>query len=582
MLLAGCGIPEQTDVQVDGRLGPSAGSGSLAAGGSQPPTRTTSSEPKQFIDNYLAAAAGDRDQAYTRVKDFLAPEAKDKLRARQSSEIELTVVRLRDTPEDTLLSNDGLREVRVKVQQVGVLQSNGTLAPPVASDSEYVFQLRPAEPPGQGLWITDLPNVLLLTDSALRSYYKPHTIYFWNSDQSRLVPDQRYLPFGLPTERRVTEVVSWLTAGPPDWLAYGVSRLPDGTARIDNATGSDGHWEINLRMPGVNDAKLAKLATQLAWSLSDLTGQLDLKIQNQKRRTIDLKGERAARPAYPQGGSPERFAVYDAAIHPLALGNEMVGVVPLAADDNKDVVSAALSRVDDQVLAALVVAKADRRQRLKVGFSPEPVSVFNSSKDWYASLGRPTWLRSVDANHPAGLVVADGRLYRFDGDATMTLVPLTLSRPVTAVAGSLDGHRIALVSDGTLYVASVSVEGDVITVNQPRRLATRLTGVTAVDWITENELVFAGNDKSGRRAIYQTSVDGALDTALKEDVGAEVTHLSAYPGGASGAVPSLSYMYEAKIAYRNNGFDTIKREQVVPSPAAGAKVSNVTAPFFYY
>ncbi|MFR9779262.1 LpqB family beta-propeller domain-containing protein [Micromonospora sp. MS34] len=579
--LTGCGIPEQTGVQVDGRLGPAAESGSLNGGGSQPPIRTASSEPKQFIENYLAAAAGDRDQAYDRVREFLAPEAKDRLRPRQSSEIELTVVRLRDTPEDTLLSADGLREVRVKVQQVGVLRADGTLAPPVASDSEYVFKLRQAEPADQGLWITELPSALLLTDTALRTYYRAHTIYFWNTDQSRLVPDLRYLPFRLPTERRVTEVVTWLTGGPPDWLASGVRRLPDGTSRINNATGSDGHWEVNLNMPRPNDGQLAKLATQLAWSLSDLTGQLDLKIQAQKRRTIDLKEERIAHPAYPPGGSPQRFAVYDNAIHALAVGDEPAGSVPVVGGENKNVVSAALSRADDQVLAGLVVARADRRQRLKVGFGQAPVTVFNSSKDWYASLGRPTWLRSLDKNHPAGLVVADRKLYLFDGDATMSRVPLTVSGPVAAVAGSLDGHRIALVIGGGLYVASVSVDGESVNVNQPRRLTTRLTDITAVDWCAEGQLAFAGNDKTGRRAIYQTSVDGALDTPLKEDIGAEVTHLSSYPGVA-GAVSALSFMYEAKVAYHNNPFDTIKRAEVVPTPAAGAKVSNPTVPFFYY
>lgn len=165
----------------------------------------------------------------------------------------------------------------------------------------------------------------------------------------------------------------------------------------------------------------------------------------------------------------------------------------------------------------------------------------------------------------------------------MELVSLAVPGRVTAVAASLDGHRIALIVDGALYVAVVSLDGGVVTVGQPRRLITRLTGLTAVDWYAENELVFAGSE--GRPAIYQTTVDGGLETALKRDIGARVTHLSAYPGGPVPGLPTGSFMYEAnRVAYRNNPFGTIQRDQVldVTPPAAGVKPSNPTVPFFLY
>ncbi|MET7965351.1 LpqB family beta-propeller domain-containing protein [Micromonospora sp. NPDC005305] len=581
--LAGCGIPRETEVQVDGS-GPAAEAGALNGSPARPPTPGDSNEPGPFIENYLrAAAAGEREQAYARAKQFVADEAKILLREKQqSSEIELTVVRLREKPEVTPPNNQGTSKVTLKVQQVGVLGADGSLSPPVASETEYVFQLRRAEPAGGGLLITDLPNVLLISDDALRGYYPSRTIYFWNADQSRLVPELRYLPSSVPAERRITDVVKWLTGGPSDWLAPGVTRLPDDTRPINNATGSDGHWEVNLRMPGADDKRLALLATQLAWSLPDLNGQLDLKIQNQKRRTVDLQQERTAHVAYPTGEAPARFSVYDGAIRPLAIGNEPRAAVPLEPADNKNVVSAAITRAGDQVMAALAVTGADRRQRLKVGSGADPVQMPATSSQTYASLGRPTWLRSLDERHPAGLVAADGKLYRFDGSAAMSPVALNITGPVVAVAGSLDGHRIALVSGGVLYVAAVSVDGGVVSVGQPRRLATLLTGITAVDWLAENDLVLAGKEADRRPAIHQITVDGAEETALERDIGAEVTLLAAYPGGAVGGLPSLSYMYEAnRAAYRNNPFDTIKREQVLDVPS-GSRATNPTAPFFLY
>ncbi|WP_319463304.1 LpqB family beta-propeller domain-containing protein [Micromonospora sp. RTP1Z1] len=589
--LTGCGIPANSDVQVDG-AGPAAGAGSTNGGGSQPVTQAATDDPKEFVRNYLAAAAGEREQADYRVKQFIAPEAKSRLRKKQSSEIALTVVRLRESPE-ARSNSDGSYDVTVRVQQVGVLRADGWLAPPAAPETEYRFKLRPAGSGQPGLVLTDLPNVLLLSDEALHSYYVEHTIYFWNSDQTQLVPDQRYLPSAVPAERRVTEVVKWLAGGPSDWLAQGVTRLPDGTAPINNATGSDERWEINLAMPGANEPRLARLATQLAWSLSELSGQLDLKIQNQNRLTVDLKQERLDNPAYPTIGSPERYSLYDGAIHPLSFAGESSGTVPVAAAANKGIVSAALSRSQHDILAALVVTRADRKQRLMVGSGPDQVTTFNGT-GWYASVGRPTWLRSLDPQHRYGLVVVDKRLYRFDDLAGLKLIPLP--GPVTAVAASLDGHRIALIVDGALYVAAVSLDGGVVSVGQPRRLVTRLTGLTAVDWYAENQLVFAGSElrSEGRpeRSIYQTTVDGALDTPLKRDVGAPVTHLAAYPahlaaypGGPAGGLPTGSYMYEAnRVAYRNNPPDTIKRDQVldVAPPAAGAKASNPTVPFFLY
>ncbi|WP_431879310.1 LpqB family beta-propeller domain-containing protein [Micromonospora marina] len=581
--LAGCGIPAETDVQVDGSV-PAAESGALNGSPAQPPEPDDSSEPVPFIENYLrAAAAGERDQAYDRARKFLAAEARDLLPGKpQTSEIELTVVRLREKPESTPPNNQGTSTVTLKVQQVGVLRADGTLGPPVASETQYVFELRRAEPTGTGLLITELPNVLLASDSAVREYFRPRTVYFWNTDLTRLVPDQRYLPSSAPTERRITEVMKWLADRPSDWLAPGVTGLPDGTQLINNATGADGHWEINLNMPGANELRLTRLGTQLAWSLSDLDGQVDLKIQNQKRLTVDLRRERVSTAAYPRGGDPVRFAVYDGAVRPLAFGTESRAAVPLPPAENRNVVSASLARADEQVLAALVVTASDNRRRLKVGVGPQPVAMLSPGDRTFRAMSRPTWLRSLDKARPAGLVAADGRLYRFDGAGRMSEIPLSVPGPVTAVAGSLDGHRIALASGGAVFVAAVSVDGGVVSLGQPRRLTTLLTGVTVVDWVAENELALAGNEADRRSAIHQLTVDGAWETPLAVEIGAPVTQLAGYPGGGDRGLAAFSFMFETDgAAWRNNPFDYVKREQVLDVPQ-GSRATNPTAPFFLY
>ncbi|MEH1165562.1 LpqB family beta-propeller domain-containing protein [Micromonospora sp. CPCC 205539] len=584
---AGCGIPVASDVRVDGNRGTATEAGSGNGRRSEPPTRTASgSDNEAFVRNFLSAAAGESDRAYERVTKFVAPEYKSRLQVKQGSEVGFTVVRLQD--QVFTFNSDSTTTVKIKVQQVGLLRANGTLAPPVATETEYEFKLRSAALAGApdderaGLYVLDPPNVLLLSDVALQQYYQEETIYFWNSDRTRLVPDQRYLPQAVPSERRVNEVVKWLVAGPSDWLRPGVVGLPDRTELINNATGANNRWEVNLDMSGEDQTRIDQLITQIAWSLGDLRGELELKIRNNAQPVQDLSARREAKPLYPGTESPQRFCVYEGSIHPLDFAGEPSGAMPLVPATNRNIVSAGFGRSDGRILAAMVVAGGKGRQRLAVGAGVVPVAVL-SGRTEYASISRPVWLRTVDDRPAQGLVVADGQLYRFDQAAMMYPVPINLpSVEVTAVATSLDGQRAALIAGGRLYVAAVNLDGGV-SIGPLRQVVTSLTSLSAVDWVGEDRLVLAGS--AGKPAIYEISVDGAMETPLKTDVGAKVTHLSAYPANRTVSLPSGALMYEANgVAYRSSPFDRIRPEQVlnINPPPAGVRPGNPSAPFFLY
>ncbi|MEU8407223.1 LpqB family beta-propeller domain-containing protein [Micromonospora sp. NPDC048842] len=589
LLGAGCGIPAASDVRVDGKGGAATGAGVISRG-SEPPTRTASGSVNEtFVRNFLSAAAGEPDRAYERVKAFIAPEDKTRLQDKKGSEVALNVVRLREAVYT--LNSDSTTTVKITVQQIGVLRTNGTLAPPVATETEYEFGLRSASFNGgvnddrAGLYIINPPNVLLLSDTALREYYQDETIYFWSSDRSRLVPDQRYRPQAVPVERQVNEVVKWLVGGPSDWLRPGVVGLPDRTELINNATGGNGRWEVNLDMSGDDQSGIDQLITQIAWSLGDLPGQLELKIRNNAQPVVDLSERRDSRELYPYAASPQRFGVYDGVIHPLDFDGEPSGTVPLTPEANRNVVSASLGLAKDRrILAAMVVADGKNRYRLAVGTGADPVPVVSRSATEYSSIGRPVWLRTVDNRPSRGLVVADGQLYRFDEAARMYPVPLNLpSAAVTAVAAALDGQRVALIAGGRLYVAAVNLDGGGASLGPPRELVTSLTNPTAVDWGREDQLVVAGS--VGQPAIYEISVDGALETPLRTDLGAKVTHLTAYPTNRGVRAPSGAYMYEANgVAYRSSPFERIEPGRVrdiAPVPT-GVRPSNPSAPFFLY
>lgn len=590
LLGAGCGIPAASDVRVDGKGGAATEAGVISRG-SEPPTRSASGSVNEtFVSNFLSAAAGEPDRAYERVKAFIAPEDRIRLQDKKGSEVALNVVRLREAVYT--LNRDTTTTVKIAVQQIGVLRTNGTLAPPVATETEYEFGLRIASSNSganedrAGLYIINPPNVLLLSDIALRQYYQDETIYFWSSDRSRLVPDQRYRPQAVPVERQVNEVVKWLVGGPSDWLRPGVVGLPDRTELINNATGGNGRWEVNLDMSGDDQNGIDQLITQIAWSLGDLPGQLELKIRNNAQPVVDLGERRGSRALYPHAASPQRFGVYDGAIHPLDFEGEPSGTVPLTPEANRNVVSASLGLAKDRrILAAMVVSGSGKnRYRLAVGTGADPVSVLSRSGTDYSAIGRPVWLRTVDNRPSRGLVVADGQLYRFDEAARMYPVPLNLpSAGVTAVAAALDGQRVALIAGGRLYVAAVNLDGGGVSIGPPRELVTSLTNPTAVDWGREDQLVVAGS--FGQPAIYEVSVDGALETPLKTELGAKVTHLTAYPTNRSVRAPSGAYMYEANgVAYRSSPFERIEPGRVrdiAPVPT-GVRPSNPSAPFFLY
>ncbi|WP_372495147.1 LpqB family beta-propeller domain-containing protein [Micromonospora phytophila] len=582
--VAGCGIPENSEVRVDGP-GPAAEGGSTSGSRGVPPTRTSSGSREEFVQNFLSAAAGEPGKAYERVRNFIDPAYRGRLQEKQNSEIALTVVRLTEAP--VIIPGPETTSVTLNVQHVGQLRADGVLAPPEISTPKYQFELRsPAGQEGKpdaGLFVAEPPNVLLLSVEALDAYYQSRTVYFWNADRTRLVPDQRYLPLAVPDERRVSEVVRWLTDGPSAWLDNAVSGLPGNTRLINNATRTDGRWEVNLEMPD-DKVQLEQLGAQLAWSLTDLDGQLELKIRNQSRTVIpDLEAHRAARPIHQITQSPQRFCVYEGTVHPLEYAGEPVGPVPVVAKANKDVVSAGFSRAGEEILAALVVTGPGRRQHLSVGTGVDPVTIFTRSPGrGYGAMSRPVWLRSADARQPVGLVVADGNLYRFDARAQLAPVALGVPAPVTAVAASLDGHRLAVIAGGSLYVVALSPDGGGVTPGPARRLATSLTNLSAVDWYGENSLILAGS--VGRPAVYEMSVDGARETRLDENIGARVTHLAAYP--ASPPVAPLGVaMFEANgVSYRSSPVERIQREQVqgVDTPPDGVRAGNPTAPFFLY
>ena len=601
--LAACGIPDETDVRVDGQVR-SSDYGATYGSGKAPPKRLDSGEDaQQFAIDFLEAAAGESNGVYERVKEYIVPSRQGELKEKQGSEVAINVVRLvEDTPR-VEVHDDDTAQVVIPVQQVGVLRSDGTLGPPVATETQYSFRIGKSEAAigdakaGAGLYVLNPPPVLLMSTDALKNYYHDQTIYFWNADHTALVPDLRYLPLAVPNERRATEVLGWLIDGPADWLASTAVRLPDGTEQIGTAPRTGDRLEVNLAaLPGPNEqAELDRLATQLAWSLyPDLKGELELKIRQQSRTIVNVDDVRQHQPVYQQSEDPQLFCVYGGAVHPLLDTGVPVAPTPLAPEVNRKVVSAALSRGGKGVLAALVTSAENGRFRLETGVGTGVVHDLVQSAQTYASMGRPVWLKTHDSAPRRGLVVADGRLYQFgtdpDREHKLMLTPVALPNaagPVASVGAALDGNRIAFVAGDAVYVAGLAVDGGAATAGPARRLTISLSNPGSVDWSNENRIVVSGTDPdSNRTAIFEVSVDGAVEASYKGDTGARVTQLSAYPDNVIRST-STRFMYEAnKVSWVQQYGTTnrIGREQLgdVPPTSPPGGSGNPTAPFFFY
>ncbi|GAB3139274.1 hypothetical protein GCM10027290_08200 [Micromonospora sonneratiae] len=593
--VAGCGIPDESGVQVDGP-GPAQKYGSVDGSSIKPPERLDSGDDaKQLVTNFLEAAAGETSGAYSRVTNFVEPSQRGKIREKPGSDVVINVVRLvGDTPQSSYDLKTDTTEVTIRVQQVGLLRADGTLTPPVATESSYRFTIGRAQrgagevPAARGLYLLNVPQVLLMSTKALKTYYQAQTIYFWNADRSALVPDMRYLPLVLPRQGRANKVLDWLTNGPSDWLTSAVLRLPEGTNSIGNVLQNGDRIEVNLSsLAGPNEeTELDRLAVQLAWSLRDLNGELELKIRNQTRKTIDDTGAYLLQnPLYRLADRPTRYCISGGAVHPLVGADTATGSMPVVPEFNRNVVSAAFSRDDDGVLAALVTKVGDER-RLLTGTGSDVVRTFAEGAQTYRSMSRPVWLKSGDAERPVGLVVADGKLYRFGDNADLTEVRVpNATGKVTAVAAALDGHRIAFIAGGALFVAALAVDNGVVTPGPARRLVTSLGELTSVDWSKENSITLAG--VKDRSAIYEITVDGALELELAADTGAQVTNISTYPDNPQVPSPAVRFMYEANSAAweaRYSVIEQIGQDQVgsKASPSTSSGTTSCTAPFFSY
>ncbi|GAA0441892.1 hypothetical protein Aca07nite_30770 [Actinoplanes capillaceus] len=552
VLLGGCGIPDGSDVT---DLGPGPSTGISSGDGSLRSrlTRESTSDRAQFVTNYLQAAAGDYDTALERVKQFMSTPAKEHFNAPAAPR----VIRTINTP---LLTKDQ-DKVKVEYELLGTLGKNGLIEPP-AEPTTGTYEFTLTEVTGDGLFMVEAPPFLLLSTRGLDNFYEERTIYFWNTEYTGLVPDVRYIVGDVPIEQEPTIILGWLIGGPAPWLQDAVKPLPEGTRTEGKVPAIEkNELAITLSAQAVPtqdaDAAVDRLRRQLQWSLRRLPYEfLKLRIGHQEVRSYSGTDYLSSNPAHRLVPNPDRYVVYDRTVRRLVEPDRPTpDTVPgLNADNNKDVSRAAVTTTGSHVYAALVTGSG-KNERLRVGFAPAgQVATLREITGLPGGIGYPVWAITPEGrtDGAAGLVIADGRLWRFraqGGQALQVTWPGGTGK-ISAITVAPDGHRVALAIGGRLYRAVLTISGDGLALSGMQELDPPLESVTAVDFTSEGWLTVAGTDRSSKRiAIEDVSIDAALQSDRLADIGTNaVSYLTTYPANPESNRPTGStLMYSTGI-----------------------------------
>jgi hypothetical protein len=531
--LGACGVSASSEPRV---LGTAYAPVTLPDGAQSPPG-PTAAKPEDLVHDYLSAAAGGGEAAVNQVRAYLTADGRKRWLPPDKNAPGIRIIRVISVGAKAQV--DLGTPVDLTFRDVGtLLNDEGRLVPATNTQEQTVeFQVvRATDALGQ-LRIDSgpLPG-LVLSDQALNVYYRPQPIYFWDANNQVLVPDLRYVPLTLPPDQRAYKIVGWLLKGPSQLLGTdAVNTLPINTSYTVVPHDSSLAVKLSPQAGGKGPDDVHRLVWQLQASLVPVIGDPEVWIGNTQveptgsasdYRQFDLSADLPV--------PMHKYDIVDGVVK-IAPGTDVDSPAPnlpmLTAKENSQVVYAAISRDDSY---GALVRRTDP--------SPSLVLLPNAGKAIPVrglprsdQVSRPAWIPGVD-----GLLVAwGGALYLVDESGRASVVAAPGLGPISSVAISPDGRRVALLAGGQVTIAviaatntptgpSVHLEG------QPQTLAAD-PGLVAygVAWESEQEVAIVGQGGDGGPALWEMTTDGAfatnLSTTLKNVVPVDVV---AYPQGA--------------------------------------------------
>jgi len=583
LLLAGCGgLPTSRSIRIERSVSaqPEEQPGAIRVLAPGPKTGAT---PKQIVTGFLGAQADATDD-YAVARSYLTPDSswspEGAVSVYSNWDVQESAARLAEpgagagsappasgqaapgasgspslspsSAPSASVGADGTRTtVTTRLTMVARIDLHGVYT---AASRPQVLQV-PLEVVG-GQWrITTVPAGLLIRIRDLNRSYAPEMLWWWNSDQTMLVPEMRWLPASpgaLPTL-----LVKALLAGPQSGLGDAVrTAVPPGTTLRGSATvvGSDVLVDLDRTAAGLGVTAATALLKQLAQTLMQVPGVSGVRL-TVDGQSLPLPGLPSRVPVTIVGDSTPDNPIIGGAFalrggSPVAL--DAGASVPAAVERLSGSGLTALAITDGGKHAAGLIEAGDGRSRIVLATptaGPTPVGDAAS----YLSVGYDAGGELLLAR-PTGLTLltAQGGVVQIDKGLPQG--------PIVEAAIARDGVRVALIAGTSghraLYLGVLVHDGNAITLSDVRPLTPSLADVQHVAWAGSGQLDLLAAETDGSAVAFWTSApDGSQlqSTPLGAAITGTPTAIAA--GGPSDAlIVAAGTVYErAVVGWRDAG-----------------------------
>lgn len=532
LISAGCsGVPGASDA-VDVRQ--VAGQVTQAA----PAAPLPGQQPDQIVRGFVAAAARPALDAsaatpFDAARQFLSGPAQQSWQT---------------TTDSVLILADGYRTVvdpgtpgtvTISGTLQGVLDPNRSFTPRYAEP--YTRELHLSEVDGE--WrIDDPPPELLVTAGDAVAAFRQRTLYFLDETGTVVVPDPRYLTGESNAANRADRLMRLLLRGPSEVL-QGAARSElgaDAELRSNPSIDADGVLRVDLT--GVDVATPADrraLAAQIVWTLSPTAPRIAISVEGEpldpEQLVYTLSTVSSFDPDRPAGtGTTATDAYYvdpQGGILALADGRPLPGRV----GDGSVVVTAAAMAAATGSVAAVVQDPAGGASLLvgrpTDGNVQQALRAETLTSPSFTRSGEEAWTVQNGATAPEVYRVATAGAVSRERVGSPEFAD---KGPVSALALSPDGVRVAVVAGEQLYLGKITQEtsgpppadpgtpdppdgvaplaapdGSTPTISDLTLLRPELGPVGAIAFSSSTELTIAASPSPAvYRTLWRVSIDG--------------------------------------------------------------------------
>ncbi|MGW4734859.1 LpqB family beta-propeller domain-containing protein [Streptomyces shenzhenensis] len=530
--------------------------------------------PGEIVQGFLEALTSD-DPGYDTARKYLTSAAARKWQPEQSTTV------LADAPSTVADHGGGGREdpgsltYTLAGSRVATVDAQQAYAP---AEGAYTKRLHLTRDAKSGQWRIDaLPQGVVMGKSDFQRNYTSVNKYYFASHtsvgeggQPVAVADPVYL------RKRVdpmTQVVRSVLNGPTSWLGPVVrSSFPKGTALqkgVGALTPDDQNRltvPLNDKAAGAGAAQCAEMATQLLFTLQNLTPTVDtVELQGPDDRTLcDLTEDRAEAVAWHGAVKGPDYLYFLDDKHRLvriagtSTSTTAVPVPGPLGDGSKEFGSVAVARDERSAAGVSSDGKSLYVASLTSDGSLDAPLVASKGATKADRLATPSW----DARGDLWVVDRD------PGDPRLLLLEQGTGKPQTVRTPGLSGHikdvrvaadgvRMALVVEEggrqSLLVGRIERDdrsGQGPAVLELRSAAPGLEEVTAMSWAGDGRLVVVGREQGGVQQMRYVQVDGS---APEGGAPAALTGVKAITASEDDRVPLVAYSEDDGIVRLPSG-----------------------------